>query len=116
MERSCARAVELGLPSIAFTEHVDLTRWYATPEDQTAMLRGDFGPVAQRFAGWIDAENYYAMPPLDVDGYRSALSQWLQRRADWPAMREAAHRAGEPYTLDRMIRELEALYQRLLPR
>src|SRR4051812_7223770 len=31
MEGSCARAVELGLPSIAFTEHVDLTRWGPVP-------------------------------------------------------------------------------------
>ena len=27
MERSCARAVELGLPAIAFTEHLDRTVW-----------------------------------------------------------------------------------------
>ena len=27
MQRSCARAVELGLPSVAFTEHVDHTVW-----------------------------------------------------------------------------------------
>jgi UDP-glucose:(heptosyl)LPS alpha-1,3-glucosyltransferase len=68
-------------------------------------------------AEWVrEGENGWVADALDVDGYRSALSQWLQRRADWPAMREAAHRAGEPYTLDRMIRELEALYQRLLPR
>ena len=32
MERSCARAVELGLPSIAFTEHADFTRWLIDPE------------------------------------------------------------------------------------
>ena len=30
MERSCARAVELGLPAIAFTEHVDHTVWPVT--------------------------------------------------------------------------------------
>jgi histidinol-phosphatase (PHP family) len=31
MERSCARAVELGLPSIAFTEHADFTRSVVAP-------------------------------------------------------------------------------------
>jgi histidinol phosphatase-like PHP family hydrolase len=35
MEGSCARAVELGLPSIAFTEHVDHTRWVIAPERQS---------------------------------------------------------------------------------
>jgi histidinol-phosphatase (PHP family) len=28
MERTCARAVQLGLPAVAFTEHVD---WNAVP-------------------------------------------------------------------------------------
>ncbi|MEU8278489.1 PHP domain-containing protein [Microbispora bryophytorum] len=27
MERTCEKAVELGLPAIAFTEHVDHTVW-----------------------------------------------------------------------------------------
>ena len=32
MEAACARAVELGLPSVAFTEHLDLTPWFVPPE------------------------------------------------------------------------------------
>ena len=32
MQKSCARAVELGVPSIAFTEHGDLTPWVIAPE------------------------------------------------------------------------------------
>jgi histidinol-phosphatase (PHP family) len=35
MKRSCAEAVRLGLPSIAFTEHVDATRWVLAPEVRT---------------------------------------------------------------------------------
>jgi UDP-glucose:(heptosyl)LPS alpha-1,3-glucosyltransferase len=67
-------------------------------------------------AEWVrEGETGWVVDALDVDGYRAAVSQWLQRRADWPAMREAAHAAGEPYTLERMISELGALYQRLLP-
>jgi histidinol-phosphatase (PHP family) len=27
MEQSCARAIEIGLPAIAFTEHLDHTVW-----------------------------------------------------------------------------------------
>ena len=41
MERSCARAVALGLSSIAFTEHVDHTVWTASaipPEHPFARL------------------------------------------------------------------------------
>jgi hypothetical protein len=32
MQRSCAQAVELGLPSVAFTEHVDPTVWTVDSE------------------------------------------------------------------------------------
>jgi histidinol-phosphatase (PHP family) len=32
MEASCARAIELGLPSIAFTEHADFATWMVEPE------------------------------------------------------------------------------------
>ena len=55
MEASCARAVELGLPSIAFTEHVDLTSWVLA-----APLRdGD----------QLDEDGRFDPPPLDVEGY-----------------------------------------------
>ncbi|MPZ47407.1 MAG: glycosyltransferase [Betaproteobacteria bacterium] len=65
-------------------------------------------------AEWVHSrENGWVLDALDVEGYRSALSEWLRRRPDWPAMREAAHKAGEPYTLERMVRDLTALYQRL---
>ena len=31
MERTCARAVRIGLPAIAFTEHADYTPWVFPP-------------------------------------------------------------------------------------
>jgi histidinol phosphatase-like PHP family hydrolase len=34
MERTCLRAVELGLPSVAFTEHADLTAWTLRPGEE----------------------------------------------------------------------------------
>ncbi|GLY06947.1 MULTISPECIES: PHP domain-containing protein [Actinoplanes] len=46
MVGTCARAVEIGLPALAFTEHLDLTTW------------GDF-----------------TAPPLDVDGYLGAVAR-----------------------------------------
>jgi histidinol-phosphatase (PHP family) len=95
MEGSCARAVELGLPSIAFTEHIDLARWYATPDDQSAMLRGDHGPVAQRLAGWVGPDNCYAMPPLNVDGYLESIERC---RAKFPGLRIVTGlELGEPH-------------------
>jgi histidinol-phosphatase (PHP family) len=37
MERTCARAVELGLPAVAFTEHLDRTAWPA-PADEPYLV------------------------------------------------------------------------------
>jgi histidinol-phosphatase (PHP family) len=36
MEQTCARAVDMGLPALAFTEHVDHDGWPVSPE----MLEG----------------------------------------------------------------------------
>ena len=95
MERSCVRAVELGLPSIAFTEHIDLARWHVDPDHQPAMLRGEFGPVAQRLAGWVGPDNCYAMPPLDIEGYLESIERC---RARFPDLRIVTGlELGEPH-------------------
>lgn len=66
-------------------------------------------------AEWIDeGQNGWICDALDVDGYRSAIGAWLARRGEWPALRAAARKTAEPYTLVRMAGELEALYARLL--
>ncbi|MFI5841576.1 PHP domain-containing protein [Catenuloplanes sp. NPDC051500] len=46
MELTCARAVEIGLPALAFTEHLDHT-------------------------AWLD----FTAPPLDVDGYLESVDR-----------------------------------------
>jgi histidinol-phosphatase (PHP family) len=95
MERSCARAVELGLPSIAFTEHVDLARWHIDPEDQPAMRRGDAGPVARRIAARLAPDNCFDVPPLDVDGYLASIERC---RALFPNLRIVTGvELGEPH-------------------
>jgi histidinol-phosphatase (PHP family) len=75
MEGSCARAVDLGLPSIAFTEHVDIVRWHFPPEGQRRMRSGENGPAAQRMAARIAADDCYDAPPLDVDGYLASVER-----------------------------------------
>jgi UDP-glucose:(heptosyl)LPS alpha-1,3-glucosyltransferase len=74
-----------------------------------------FTSTACGTADWVcPGENGWVVDALDVDAYREALSQWLQRRSDWPALRARAHQSAQPYTLDRMIGELAALYERVL--
>jgi histidinol-phosphatase (PHP family) len=81
MEASCARAVELGLPSIAFTEHVDLTSWVLA-----APLRdGD----------QLGADGRFDPPPLDVDGYLECLHACRER---FPGLRILSGvELGEPH-------------------
>lgn len=64
MERTCSRAVELGLPSVAFTEHADLTPWTVppgvqVPDDWQHLVTGDL----------------LTPPPIDLDGYRECLER-----------------------------------------
>jgi histidinol-phosphatase (PHP family) len=95
MEGSCARAVELGLPSIAFTEHIDLVRWLILPENQQAMLRGERGPVAQSMVAHLAADHRFDPPPLDVDGYLASIDRC---RALFPDLRIVTGlELGEPH-------------------
>jgi histidinol-phosphatase (PHP family) len=81
MEASCARAVELGLPSIAFTEHVDVTSWVLA-----APLR-DGDRLAE--------DGRFDPPPLDVDGYLECLHACRER---FPGLRILSGvEFGEPH-------------------
>jgi histidinol-phosphatase (PHP family) len=95
MEASCARAVELGLPSIAFTDHVEFTRWVIAPAGE-GLPYIDPGNVA--------ADGQFDAPPLDVDGYLECLQRCRDR---FPGLRILSGvEFGEPHW---HARELEAL-------
>lgn len=69
MQRACAHAVELGLPGLAFTEHVDFTDWIL--------------------------EDGRRVAPLDVEGY---LADVARCRHEFPGLRIlAGTEAGEPH-------------------
>jgi histidinol-phosphatase (PHP family) len=74
MERTCARAVELGLPAVAFTEHVDHTRLTIPPgspfEDDVPHLIAD--------------GRTFTPPPIDIDGYLECLERCRER---FPSLR-----------------------------
>jgi histidinol-phosphatase (PHP family) len=85
MERSCARAVALGLPSIAFTEHVDHTVWTAA----SAI------PPDHPFAPLSDPEGRVTPPPFDVAGYLAAVDRCRSR---FPGLRiRTGVELGEPH-------------------
>jgi histidinol-phosphatase (PHP family) len=64
MTRSCEQALALGLPGVAFTDHLDFTAW----------ADGD-----QIGAEHLDPHRYTRMRLLDVTGYLAAVEDCRQR-------------------------------------
>lgn len=74
MDRMCAKAVQIGLPALIFTEHLDL-------EESWRVDAGDIGEYGQRY---VDDSGYVRLPPFDLDGYLDAIDR---RRHDYPDLR-----------------------------
>jgi histidinol-phosphatase (PHP family) len=89
MELACARALELGLPGLAFTEHVDFAAW---GDGDAIDLRS---PGGERF---VAPEQVGARPrvaPLDVAGYAENIARC---RELFPDLRiQSGIEAGEPH-------------------
>lgn len=80
MEGACRRAVEVGLPAIAFTEHVDFTGWGAAdnpPSGEPAIASRD------------------RVVPLDVDGYLASIERCRDKFGDLRIL--TGIEAGEPH-------------------
>jgi len=106
MEQSCARAVDLGLPSIAFTEHADFTRWVIEPELQPLMR-----PVN---AGRIGPDNRWNPPPLDTVAYLGCVARC---RDQFPGLRIlTGMELGEPHWHEAQVKALPHIgdFDRLL--
>ena len=74
MDATCARAAQLRLPSVAFTEHADLTPWVVRP--------GDAMPeVLER---WLRPDGRVAPRALDVEGYLACVQRCRER---YPGLR-----------------------------
>jgi len=86
MEHSCARAVEIGLPAIAFTEHLDHTVWRIELE----------GPYAHDdLIGLADPDGLLTPPSFDAVGYLEAIGRCRER---FPGLRILSGlEMGEPH-------------------
>jgi histidinol-phosphatase (PHP family) len=71
MERTCARAVAMGLPAVAFTEHVDHTRW--------TVLFTDDDADSDHLRRLVSADGVLTPPPLDVGGYLDCVQRCRDR-------------------------------------
>jgi histidinol-phosphatase (PHP family) len=70
MERTCARALAIGVPAVAFTEHLDHTRWTVVVDDLA-----DDDPLRSL----TDDQGTVTPPALDVDGYLECLRRCRER-------------------------------------
>ena len=87
MERSCARAVALGLPSIAFTEHADFTAWVVDPEVRARMQAAT--------AARLLPDGRFRPPPLDAAAYLACVQRC---RELFPGLRIlSGTELGEPH-------------------
>lgn len=64
MHATCARAVAVGLPALAFTEHVDLTPW----------ARHGRG-LPDHYRGHVGADGRFLGAPLDVAAYLAEIDR-----------------------------------------
>jgi len=67
MTGACQRALDVGVPAIAFTEHLDFTRWGANDPGAAAGL---------------EPRRRNQIRPLDVPGYLAAVEECRQRFPD----------------------------------
>lgn len=85
MRDACARAVELGLPGIAFTDHADFTT-LTVSDDAAAYIRAVGGTVT---------DGVYRPPPLDVAGYLACVDECRQ---EFPGLLiRAGAELGDPH-------------------
>jgi histidinol-phosphatase (PHP family) len=68
MEQTCARAMRIGLPALAFTEHFDPRGWSVDAQDLPAQLR----PL-------VASDGVLLPPPLDLDGYHDSVERCRQQ-------------------------------------
>lgn len=86
MGRTCARAVELGLPAVAFTEHADYTTW--------AALAGD-REDPEHLRPFRTPDGTLRPPVLDVAGYLEHVQRCRDR---FPGLRILSGvELGEPH-------------------
>jgi histidinol-phosphatase (PHP family) len=85
MRQACARAIELGLPAVTFTDHADLT---------TLVVSDDAAAYIESIGGTVTG-GVYRPPPLDVAGYLSCVAEC---RAEFPGLPiRAGVELGDPH-------------------
>lgn len=94
MRQACARAVELGLPGVTFTDHADFTT-LAVSDGAAAYIRSVGGKVT---------DGLYRPTPLDVAGYLDGVQRCRREFADLEI--RAGVELGDPHLHPREAADL----------
>jgi histidinol-phosphatase (PHP family) len=86
MERTCARAVAMGLPAVAFTEHADYTPW---------TVPGSGISAGQALSALATLEGTLTPPELDLSAYLECLQRCRERFPDLRIL--SGVELGEPH-------------------
>jgi histidinol-phosphatase (PHP family) len=96
MEASCARALALGLSSIAFTDHVDFNGWQLTADDVDRL--------PDHMRKLVTPAGVLSPPPVDVAGYLESVRRCRER---FPELRILTGvELSEPHRFDDRVKEL----------
>lgn len=87
MESSCRRALDLGIRTIAFTEHSDFTAWTIPAEAVAAM--------PSKYQTMVRPDGTLKPPPFDVEGYFECLQRCRERFRDLRIL--SGVELGEPH-------------------
>ncbi len=86
MEQTCARAVDMGLPAVVFTEHVDFTAWM--------VIAGELDDH-EHLKQFVTPHGTLAPPKFNLDGYLECLQRC---RDQFPSLRIISGvELGEPH-------------------
>jgi histidinol-phosphatase (PHP family) len=97
MEETCRRALELGLPALAFTEH-----WDPTPCAIALAAVPHLPPLVRQY---VSPEGVFQAPSLDVEGYLARLAEC---RGRFPALRILSGvELGEPHWWPKELAKLQ---------
>lgn len=98
MEAACAEAVAVGLPSVAFTEHVDLSAWYVPPASLHMFPR--------QGAEYVEADSTFRPPAIDFEAYFVEIERC---RSLFPSLRILTGiEFGEPHWFPDQLADLLA--------
>lgn len=101
MNLSCARAVELGLPAVAFTEHVDFTPFRA-------------GYLREAFPQLVNDDGILVAPEFDAEGYFDSIEECRSNYPDLTIL--TGLEVGQPHRHRERLAELlgRGEFQRVL--